>query len=273
MATSPSVSVLILTRNEEKDLPGCLESVGWCDDIHVIDSQSEDRTREIARAAGAKVCSNPFASFGAQRNWALDHCEIKHEWVLFLDADERTTARMVEAMRVATRTCGADVAGFYCCWKLMLNGTWLKRSDNFPKWQFRLLRKDRARFTDFGHGQKEGLVDGRLEYLSEPYLHFAFSRGWGHWEAKHRNFARQEAEARLKHKLDVRSLFSPHGSKRNPALKVLVSRLPGWPTIRFISSYFLSGGFLEGREALEYCRRMRWFEQRVQAEMNRIRHG
>lgn len=264
------ISVLILTKNEQQDLPDCLASLEWCDDLHVIDSGSADRTLEIAKSYGANILEHPFRSFGAQRNWALDHCDIKHNWILFLDADERSTPNFSKALLSAIETAPTTIAGFYCCWKMMLGETWLKRSDNFPKWQFRLLRKGRARFTDFGHGQKEGQVDGEISYLKEPYLHYAFSRGWASWEARHRRYAQQEAIVRKTQRLEIVALFSPHGSKRNPAIKLLVGNLPGWPLLRFVYCYVLKGGFLEGKAGLTYCKKMMWYEAEIQKEMRSL---
>ena len=159
------ISVIILTRNEENDLPKCLESLRWCDDVHVVDSGSSDQTLDIARQFGAKISENPFVSFGTQRNWSLDHCAIKHPWVLFFDADEVANKEFVSAMQKAVAEAPATIAGFYCCWKLIYQDRWLKRCDSFPKWQFRITRKGFARFVDFGHGQKEGEVNGAIEYL------------------------------------------------------------------------------------------------------------
>ncbi len=176
----------------------------------------------------------------------------------------------VEAIRTAIKHCAADTAGFFCCWKLLLNGRWLKHSDNFPKWQFRLLRKGRARFKDFGHGQKEGKAAGRIEYLREPYIHEPFRRGWAHWEAKHRKYAKQEAAARAMGNVSLHGLLSKHATVRNPALKVLVTKIPGWPWLRFAYTYALRGGFLEGRDGFEYCWRMSWFEGLVQREIREI---
>ena len=152
------ISVFVLTKNEQNDLPGCIESLSWCDDIVVIDSGSDDDTVQIAESLGATVYHNDFISFAKQRNWALDNCSAKHEWILFLDADERTPPSFVTQVNRAIETSPQSVAGFYCCWKLILDGRWLKRSDGFPKWQFRLLRSGFARFSDCGHGQKEGEV-------------------------------------------------------------------------------------------------------------------
>ncbi len=103
--------------------------------------------------------------FGHQRNFALDNLSFKYEWILFLDADERSTDKFKGAALDSIAKAKEDVAGFYCCWKMMLENTWLKRSDNFPKWQFRLLRKGMAEFKDFGHGQKESIIKGRAEYI------------------------------------------------------------------------------------------------------------
>jgi glycosyltransferase involved in cell wall biosynthesis len=264
------ISVVVLTKNEEQDLPACLESIRWCDDVHVVDSGSTDQTVSLARELGAKVCVHPFESFGRQRNWAIDHCELRHEWILFLDADERSTPSFEKALLHAVVKSPPDVAGYYCCWKMMLGDRWLKRSDNFPKWQFRLFRKGRARFVDVGHGQKEGQVDGRIEYLREPYLHYAFSRGWDVWEERHRRYAKQEAKERFGKKLRWADLVSAHPSKRNPAIKQLVGNLPGWPSFRFFYSYVLKGGWREGREGWLYSRKILWYEQQTQRELRQL---
>ena len=261
------LSVLILTKDEEADLPGCLASLSWCDDVHVIDSGSSDKTVEIAVRSGAHVLINPFRSFAQQRNWSLDNCSIQHEWILFLDADERSTQAFAQAVINAVSNSPLSSAAFYCCWKTILDGRWLKRSDNFPKWQFRVLRRGCARFADSGHGQKEGVINGSIGYISEPYLHYAFSRGWNHWAEKHRIYATKDAMALLAQPLSLQSLFSLHGSQRNLAIKRIVRFIPGWPLTRFVYSYILKAGFLEGRQGLEYCRRMMWYERQIQRDL------
>lgn len=261
------VSVIILTKNEEKDLPACLESLCWCNDIHVVDSGSCDFTVQIAQSYRASVLINNFESFAQQRNWAIDHCAVKHDWILFLDADERSTPEFYSALIFALGSADHEVAGFYCCWKMILGTQWLKRADNFPKWQFRILRRGRARFIDVGHGQKEGAVDGQIEYLREPYLHYAFSRGWQTWMERHRRYARKEAAERFKNPIDLKKIFSLHGAKRNPAIKRLVGNLPIWPQIRFFYSFVLNGGWLEGSEGLDYCWKIMWYEQEIQREI------
>jgi glycosyltransferase involved in cell wall biosynthesis len=261
------ISVIILTRNEEHDLPRCLDSLRWCDDVHVIDSGSSDETINIARKFGAHVRENQFISFGTQRNWSLDHCDTKHPWILFLDADEIANKEFVNAMVKAVRNAPDSTAGFYCCWKLIYDDRWLKRCDLFPKWQFRLMRKGRARFTDFGHGQKEAEIKGSIEYLPVPYDHHGLSKGIGPWLDRHNRYATLEAAVRLSTPINWRNVFSAHGSKRNQALKPIVSRVPGWPMIRFFITYVLRLGFLEGRPGFVYCANLAYFEFLIRLKM------
>lgn len=261
------ISVIILTKNEEVDLPSCLSSLGSFDDIHILDSLSTDKTVEISREYGAKVWTHPFESFGKQRNYALDNLNIKHNWILFLDADEQVTYEFTQAVSDAVEKSLEDAAGFYCCWKMILQGRWLKYSDNFPKWQFRLMRKGRARFTDFGHGQKEDLVQGKIGYIKEPYFHYGFSKGWSQWLDRHNKYSTLEAVARLHHCPPLKNIINRNGSVRNPALKSFLSRIPGWPALRFLQAYFLNLGFLEGNPGLVYCLNMAYYEFLIQIKM------
>src|SRR5687767_9401664 len=120
------ISVVILTKNEEKDLPLCLASLRWSNDIHILDSGSTDRTLEIGAGHGVKIWHNDFESFGKQRNYALDNIPFRYNWILFLDADEVMTDAFFSAMRQAVLHAADDVAGFYCCWKMMYENRWLK---------------------------------------------------------------------------------------------------------------------------------------------------
>jgi glycosyltransferase involved in cell wall biosynthesis len=255
------LAVIILTQDEAADLPACLAAIGDWARVMVVDSGSKDATVEIARRAGAQVYEHPFASFGDQRNWALDHCDLSGcEWVLFLDADEVATPEFRSSLERETAAAGNDIAGFHCCWKTMLEGRWLKRCDSFPKWQFRLLRPGRARFIDSGHGQKEGSVNGVIAYLREPYLHYSFSKGWHQWVRKHNDYSSLEAADRVARSVVWRDLFQAGSPARNRALKPLVSRLPFWPLLRFLYMYVLKLGFLEGRPGFIYCVNMAYYE-------------
>src|SRR6185369_16127223 len=96
------VSVLILTFNEEVNLPTCLKSLAWCDDIVVFDSFSTDRTLEIAKAAGARIIQRKFDNWSAHQNWAVANIPFKHSWVYYSDADEVVTPQLAaELQRIA----------------------------------------------------------------------------------------------------------------------------------------------------------------------------
>lgn len=266
------ISVVILTKNEALDLPDCLKSIAWCNDIFVMDSGSNDGTLAIAELAGANTLYNKFESFGQQRNFALDKINFKHQWVLFLDADERATPAFYSAMLDSINKSDDSVAGFYCCWKMILEDVWLKHSDNFPKWQFRLMKIGKARFTDYGHGQKEAEVNGQIAYIKEPYLHYGFSKGWSHWVDRHNRYASLEAQERLENIPPFANVFSKHGSTRNPALKARLARMPGWPLVRFLQAYILNLGILEGTAGFNYCINMAYYEFLIKIKMREIKY-
>ena len=264
-------SIIVLTKNEEQDLPRCLESLQWCDDIHVLDSGSTDNTVSIAQFYGAQVSFNRFESFGKQRNYALDHLDLKYDWILFLDADEVATPEFKRAVEKAILESNSITAGYYCCWKMMLEEKWLKYCDNFPKWQFRLLKKGKAAFRDFGHGQKEANVQGEVGYIKEPYLHYSFSKGWKQWIEKHNKYSSLEAYDRLYNYPPLKDIFLRNSTLRNPALKSWLSRFPGWPLLRFTYTYIFNGGFLEGIPGFIYCTNMAHYEFLIMIKMRELK--
>jgi glycosyltransferase involved in cell wall biosynthesis len=263
------LSVVILTLNEAMNLPRCIAALPAGIEVIVVDSGSTDGTPEMAANLGAKVLIHPFTSFGVQRNWAIDSAGASQPWILFLDADEEATPAFWDQLaNLIQRDRDGRLAGVFCCWKMMLRGRWLKRSDSFPKWQLRLLRRGRVRFVDAGHGQKEGEVNGETAYLTEPYLHHAFSKGWTDWLTRHNRYSTQEAAARLAAGGGSwRQAFKASGSERNKRLKPLVSRLPFWPVVRFLHDYLWRGGVLEGREGLDYALLMAIYEYLICLKM------
>jgi glycosyltransferase involved in cell wall biosynthesis len=126
------ISVLILTRNEEIDLPQCLASVAWCDDVHVFDSESTDRTREIAAAAGAHVTVRSFDGYASQRNAALTTLPFRHAWVFLLDADERPTPELAREMLAVTANPAETIGGFRMRRRDFFAGRWLAHAQLTP---------------------------------------------------------------------------------------------------------------------------------------------
>ncbi len=149
-----SLSACLIVRDEEDRLPACLASVGFCDEIVVVDGGSRDRTREIARAAGATVLENPWPGFSAQRNVALDHASS--DWVLEIDADERITSPLAEeiAAFLAAPPDGFDMTAIPKVEVFL--GAGLRPSARYPGYRLRLFRRGAYRH-DEGRTVHEGL--------------------------------------------------------------------------------------------------------------------
>ena len=250
------LSVIVLTHNEAENIPACLASVEWAHDLIVVDSGSTDGTVGIARdtCPDVRVFVHPFRDFGEQRSWALDETAPKHEWVLFLDADERCTATCAAAIREAVKSPG-DHVGFYLTYRNFFLGRWIKRCTLYPSWQVRLLKRGAVGFRKEGHGQRE-VTDGRLGYIREPYDHYGFSKGIAHWIERHNRYSSNEGELlqRLRDEpLRLRDLLRGGPVVRRRCLKRFRARIWCRPLVRFIYSYVFQRGFLDGRAGLVYC--------------------
>jgi glycosyltransferase involved in cell wall biosynthesis len=144
VAEPTPLSAVVITKDEEARLPAALESVGFCDEVVVVDSGSTDRTLEIAKAAGARVLVNaPWPGFVAQRNVAVE--AARHDWVLALDADERVTPTLREEIR-ALRARGFDRAGYRIPRAAFYLGRWIRATDWYPDPQIRLFDRTRGRW-------------------------------------------------------------------------------------------------------------------------------
>ena len=267
------LSIAILTLNEEARLPACLASVADCDDVVVVDSGSTDRTQAIARAAGARVVVNRFVNFAEQRNFAHAAAGFRHPWVFHLDADEQMTPELLAECRQTTAT-DPDYDGFYAAPRMMFHGRWLPRCTDYPAWQARLVNHRRFSFVQVGHGQREapGL---RMGWLQSGYLHDISDTSPAEWEAKHRRYAREEAEEVVQQSAPfgrlLRSALTGTGLERRRALKHLSYALPARPFLRFVYQYLLRGGFLDGAGAWRYCRLLARYEGYSAAELRRLR--
>lgn len=268
-STGTGYSVVILTLNEERDLPRCLASVASCDDLVVLDSGSTDRTAEIARAAGARVFVRRFDNFAGQRNHAQREIAFRHRWVFHLDADEQMTPELDAECRAAAAR--RDVDGFYAAPKMLWDGRWIPRCTDFPAWQARFVRAPEFEFIEVGHGQREA-PHMRMGHLQGSYLHDLSSDGEAGWLEKHRRYAKAEARQHLAKGESVRprDLFSAERLVRRRALKHLSYALPARPLLRFVYQYILRRGFLDGAAGLRYCRLLARYEGFTSAELRAL---
>ena len=269
------ISVLILTYNEELNLPRCLESVRWSDDVVVFDSGSGDRTLDIAKAAGARVFHRPFDDYASQREAARVTVDYKYPWVLALDADECPDDRLVEEIRAIVARGETGASAYAVRVKHFFLGRWLKHASLYPTWIVRVFRPDEIRYAPRAvHEYPESRR--ALERLEGHILHYSFNKGLADWFRKHVRYAELEAEENLRSlaedRLDVRGMFSRvDPRRRRRALKALSFRLPCRPLLRFCYMYVLQGGFLDGWPGLVYCRLLAMYERLIVLEMMEIR--
>ncbi len=265
------ISVLILTRNEEQDLPGCLDAIAWCDDIHVFDSESTDRTVELARARGAMVTTRTFDGYASQRNAAL-RLPFRYPWVLVLDADERPTPELSLELQTAVRSVPEALAAFRVRRRDFLWGTWLKHAQLTP-FYVRLLRPERVHYIRDINEIAE--VNGEIGDLASPLDHLAFSKGLSHWVAKHNNYSTKEAEL-LASGTAVRgaswrqALLARDFHERRIAQKALFYKLPGRPVVKWLYMMFVRGAVLDGHAGVTYATLQAFYEYLIEVKRREI---
>lgn len=249
------ISVLILTKNEERDLPACLQSVAWSDDIHVFDSHSDDKTVEIARAAGATVTQRPFDNWASHQNFALANLPFRHEWVFYLDADERVTPALRDAMLQAVKAPAENVA-FRVQRRDFLNRTWLKHVQTSP-FYLRLFRPEKMKYERLVN--PVSVPDGPTGEVNGYLDHFPFSKGMTHWLARHNSYSTLEAQQIVDNRKQnaafkpLKAFTEKDFHERRYHQKELFARLPGRPLIKFFLLYGLKRGFLDGRAGFTYA--------------------
>ena len=263
-------SVLVLTLNEERNLPACLASARASDDLVVLDSGSSDRTCEIARALGARVFSHPFENFAQQRNHANGTLPFRHPWVFHLDADERLTPEL--SAELADFQDRGELDGCWAAPKMLFRGRWIRRCTDFPAWQARFVKAREFTFVQHGHGQRED-PRMRLAYLRNPYLHEVAPDGEAAWLEKHRRYARAEAEREhtAKGRRRGASWDRSDALQRRRWLKEMAAHLPARPLARWLYQAILRGGVLDGPAGWRYCGLVARYEGFIAHERRQLR--
>jgi glycosyltransferase involved in cell wall biosynthesis len=257
------ISILILTKNEQNDLLGCLVSVAWSDDIHVYDSVSTDETVAIAERFGAHVNQRdyienalPFCGDeSAHRNWGLENIPFKYPWVFAIDADERATPELVKAMFDAISVPNGAVA-FRVQRRDFFLGTWLKHVQTSP-YYIRLFQPSKVHHERVINTVL--IVDGSVGQVSGYLDHFPFSKGMGQWLERHNAYSRFEAQQIVDNRKQqatfsfLKAFTAKDFNERRFHQKELFYRLPFRPVIKFLILYIGKRGFLDGRAGLTYA--------------------
>ncbi|MBD1917328.1 MULTISPECIES: glycosyltransferase family 2 protein [Cyanophyceae] len=285
--TTPKVpiSVLIPAKDEEQNLPACLASLERAAEIFVVDSQSSDRSIEIATAAGAKVVQFDFnGHWPKKKNWALDNLPFSHEWVLIVDCDERITPELWD--EIATAIQRSDFDGYYLNRRVFFLGTWIRHGGKYPDWNLRLFRHQKGRYenlqtadipnTGDNEVHEHVMIEGAIGYLKHDMLHEDF-RDLYHWLARHNRYSNWEAQVYYNLLTGMgdggtigANLFGD-AVQRKRFLKKIWVRLPLKPLLRFVLFYVLRLGFLDGRAGYIYGRLLSQYEYQIGVKLFELR--
>jgi glycosyltransferase involved in cell wall biosynthesis len=262
MTARVPLSVVVPIKNEAANLPRCLASVQWADEILVVDSQSTDDSAEIAHRHGARVEQFHFnGTWPKKKNWALENVRFRNDWVFILDADEVLPAGAETEFASAISNAG-EIAGYWINRRFFFLGRWLRHA-YYPNWNLRLFRHSRGRYeklTDLptGSGDNEVhehvVVRGPTSRLRCEIDHYAFP-SIDVFIEKHNRYSNWEACVAANESVpDSSRQLSHERVKRRRRWKALSQRVPFRPLLRFLYVYIWQKGFLDGREGYYFAR-------------------
>jgi glycosyltransferase involved in cell wall biosynthesis len=265
---SVPVSVVVLTRDEEPNIARCLASVAWADQVVVVDSGSADDTVLIARSLGAETVHQPWLGFSAQREFALRHSALRHDWVYFVDADEWISAQL--AAEVADRLDEPECAAFTQRLRLVFQGTWIRHCGWYRgSWVVRLMDRQRCRYDGSLVGER-ACVDGSISRLGHDIVDDD-QKSLAAWLHKHVAYAELEVRRRgrpaaLSDRITaLRNRSNTMPLPRAVLKDVVFPSVPAKPLALFLYMYILRLGLFDGVAGLRFCFFHAWFEVTVAA--------
>jgi glycosyltransferase involved in cell wall biosynthesis len=227
------ISATIITLNEEENIREACESVAWADELIVVDSGSNDQTREIAETCGARVISREWTGFSAQKQFAAD--QASHDWIFSLDADERVSEELRDSIAALRKKSDVELAGGYrIARRSFYQERWIKGGGWYPDRQLRLYRKSVGHWAPRLIHESVKMDEGAsVEKLSGDLLHYSGKDSSYH----HRMIGERYAPLAAQQMLEE--------GRRTSPLKIATAA----PSA-FISSYLLKGGFRDGLAGL-----------------------
>ncbi|MEM8779306.1 MAG: glycosyltransferase family 2 protein [Cyanobacteria bacterium P01_G01_bin.49] len=285
MTAKVPISVLIPAKNEQLNLPACLESVARADEIFVVDSQSSDRSAEISQQYGANVVLFHFnGRWPKKKNWSLENLSFRNDWVLIVDCDERITPELWDEIEVAIQD--SNYNGYYLNRKVFFLGKWIRYGGKYPDWNLRLFRHSCGRYenlntedipnTGDNEVHEHVILKGNVGYLKEDMLHIDF-RDVFHWLERHNRYSNWEARVyyniltgKNNNETIEANLFGD-AVQRKRFLKKIWVRLPFKPLLRFVLFYFIRLGFLDGQAGYIYGRLLSQYEYQIGIKLYELR--
>jgi len=227
------ISAIVITFNEEQNIRAALESLRWADEIIVVDSESVDRTVEIARSFTDRIFVRAWPGYSAQKNFAAEQASF--DWVFSLDADERVSDELMRELEQIKQISEPQATGFEMPRLTFYLGRWIKHSGWYPDYKLRLYNRQRSRWTgDFVHESIE--VDGRVDRLKGNLLHYTVHNASEHHLRidRYTTLAANEMYERGKRASIASIVFTPF--------------------MTFIRSYIVKLGFLDGLQGFAIAR-------------------
>lgn len=221
-----NLSALILTYNEEAHIAECLDSVNWIDKIIVVDSFSDDKTKDICQHYdNVEFYENEFKDFASQRNYALE--QIKTDWVFVIDADERVTADLKR--EIIEKLKDPQAEGYDIARKNYFLGKWIKYCGWYPDYTLRLF-KSKYRYRGLVHESPQ--IEGQVEKLENDFIHYTY-QDLESYAAKMNHYTTLDAEKKYR-------------AEKTVGITYILFR----PFLEFIKKYLFKRGFLLGSQGL-----------------------
>ncbi len=217
------LTVTIVTLNEEKNISRCIGSVGFASEVIVIDSFSQDKTCEIARSMGAKVHQEKWRGYGGQKSFAAE--KAQYDWVLSLDADEAVSPELAEKIKAAFSNLDAET-GYLLPRRSFYLGQWIDYGGWYPDYQKRLFNRKHSHWD--GAAIHEKVISPKEEKLSADLYHYVFD-----------NISEQVTTNNRYSGLQAEKL--QRDGKKFSLFKLIIK-----PYVKFIETYFLKRGFMDG---------------------------
>ncbi len=247
------LSVIILTCNEEVNLPYALKSLASLNvDIYIVDSGSQDKTLEIAREYNCKISTHPFDNHASQINRALEALPIKTPWVMRLDADERLSPELINELKQILSDQNNTHTGYLVKRRVYFWGKWIRFGGYYPVWLLRLWRHGDAVCESSHMDEHMILKHGTAGKLQNDIID-ENRKGLSFWTSKHNHYADNEVRDILKNDQEHRHLTGQSARKRR-LKKQVYGRSPLFlrAFLYWFMRYILLLGFLDGRAGLVF---------------------
>lgn len=245
------LAAVILTYNEEENIAACIDSVRWADRIVVFNSFSRDDTAARARAAGAEVTQHAFEDYARQREAALQAADA--EWILFVDADERSSAEQAAEIRALIRS--GDHNGYWIPRHNYIFGKLTRHTGWYPDYQLRLLRRSKAHYDLERQVHELVEMEGEPGYLQTPFVHYNY-RSFAQFREKQRRYVQYDAR-----------MLQQQGIRPRP------HKFITQPVRQFIWRFVTLQGYRDGWHGLRLSALMAWYEFQKYVHLRRLYRG